>query len=97
MNLRDLVAQGLPNAQIARQLGVHRSTVARRLHAQGLTNPPARIDFIQRRARIKHLRSAGLSVADIARTLGVSKRVVWGDLRRLTKANIGPRQTGKPA
>lgn len=97
MNIRDLVAQGLPNAQIARTLGVHRSTVARRLHAQGLTNPPARIDFIQRRARIEHLRSTGLSVADIARTLGVTKRVVWGDLRRITEVHIGPGQTGKPA
>lgn len=97
MNIRDLVAQGLPNAQIARKLGVHRSTVARRLRAQGLTNPPARIDFIQRRARIKHLRSTGLSVADIARTLGVSRRVVWGDLRHLTEPNKSPRQTDKPA
>lgn len=93
MNIRDLVAQGLSNSAIAARLGVHPSTITRRLRAQGLTN----LKLAQRRRCIQDLRRAGWTPADIARHQGVSRDVVYKDLRHLTEPNKDPGQTGKPA
>jgi DNA-binding CsgD family transcriptional regulator len=98
MKIRHLVAQGLCNAQIARVLGVHRSTITRQLRAQGLTNPPKRQpELLDRRERVQRLRIAGLTAAEIARAEGISRQLVYGDLRLLTKTNTGPRQTENQA
>jgi DNA-binding CsgD family transcriptional regulator len=97
MNIRDLVAQGLSNSEIAARLGVHPSTITRRLQAQGLTNAPTRPDITQRRIRIERLRDAGLTVAEIAAAEHISPWVVCWDLRHLTETNKGPGQNDKPA
>ena len=95
MNLQHWVAQGLRNSEIAARLGVHPSTITRRLRAQGLTNP--RLQLTERRRRIQELHRAGFTTAEIAQSQGVSHEVVYKDLRRLTDPNNRPRQTGKPA
>jgi len=93
--LKTLVAQGLRNNQIAERLGVHPSTITRRLREEGLANPDQKLT--ERRASTRHLHALGWSVADIARFQAISVPTVYRDLRPLAESDIGPGQTDVPA
>jgi DNA-binding NarL/FixJ family response regulator len=94
-SLQKLVAQGLHNSEIARELGVHPSTITRRLRHQGIINPPTRTDLTTRRTRIHRMHQSGFTANEIAESQGVSRQVVYRDLRLITEPNKSSAKPGQ--
>lgn len=104
--IRGWVAEGVPRRDIAVRLNVPLALVARDLRALGLDAPRARpsgakpgpaVGIGDRRRSVARLRARGLTIAQIAAQLGVSRSQVSIDIRALRDSGVNmdppPRDT----
>ena len=82
--------QGTPINVLARDLGVHRTTISAQLKARGVLAPTSQIDDAAQ-TEIVRLYQTGLSLAQVAKHLGMSENTVH---RVLKRAGVATRPVG---
>jgi IS30 family transposase len=85
--VRRMTEEGYTASQIAVELGITKRTVQRYRQNLGISQPPPVPYSAEERARIRAMLEDGVSVPEIARTIGRSPDVIWRQYRGMSSGS----------